>query len=80
MEKCETKKKIRFYNVDFLRFILAVQIVMLHSMNQTLGMSNFEFITLLGSRFQHWRIAVDYFFIMQKRDSYVLHHYYGYLF
>lgn len=62
MEKCETKKKIRFYNVDFLRFILAVQIVVRHQICKWAGLN--DFTALAASKFNLWSIAVEFFFII----------------
>ncbi len=58
----ETKNKIRFYNVDFLRFLLAIQVVIHHQTCKWGGLK--EFTTLIPSKFNLWLIAVEFFFII----------------
>lgn len=56
------EKKIRFYNVDFLRFLLAVQIVVRHQICKWAGLD--DFTALVSSKFNLWSIAVEFFFIL----------------
>lgn len=58
----ETRNKIRFYNVDFLRFLLAIQVVIHHQTCKWSGLK--EFTALIPSNFNKWFIAVEFFFII----------------
>lgn len=56
------EKKIRFYNVDFLRFLLAIQVVAYHQRCKWAGLRDFD--ALIASKFHLWAIAVEFFFII----------------
>lgn len=61
VDKLLKSEKIRFYNVDFLRFIFAIQVVIHHIACNWVGLD--EFRCLLKSHFT-WANAVEYFFII----------------
>ncbi len=56
------EKKIRFYNVDFLRFLLAIQIIIHHMTCKWAGLSDFKQVA--PSEFNLYHLAVEYFFII----------------
>ena len=61
VDKLLKSEKIRFYNVDFLRFVFAIQVVIHHIACNWVGLN--EFRGLLKSHFL-WSNAVEYFFII----------------
>lgn len=61
VDKLLKSEKIRFYNVDFLRFVFAIQVVIHHIACNWVGLNDFR--CLLKSHFL-WSNAVEYFFII----------------
>lgn len=52
----------RFNNIDFVKFLLALQIAMHHEVTKWVGLENFK--SLIPSHFYFWSIAVEAFFIV----------------
>lgn len=61
MSELKICEKNRFYNVDFLRFILAIQVAVHHIARNWVGFSDFQ--NLLKPQF-NWSNAVEYFFVI----------------